>query len=69
MVCMKRRHDGTKAGLGHRFALRTIRFQRGILRVDLGLCLFEGGPWFEAGDQMLEISTGMPLLGSTIFEA
>ncbi len=44
-------------------------FQCGILRVDLGLRLRNGRARLEARNQMLGISAGMPLLGTTIFRA
>ncbi len=69
MVRVKGRHHRTKAGIGHHFGLRIVRFQRGILRVDLGLRLCERRAWSEAGNHMPGIPTRMPLHGTTIFGA
>ena len=66
---MKRHDERTKAGFGHHPGLGTVRFERGILRVDLRLRLGEGRAWLQAGDQLLDVAARMPLPGAAIFQA
>ncbi len=61
VVGMQGHHHGTKAGIGHHFGLGVVRFQRGILRVDLRLRLRKSGARFKPGNHMGDISPGMPL--------
>ena len=52
VVCVKGRHNGAKAGIGHHLGHGIVRFQRGILRVDLGLRLRNRRAWFEARNHL-----------------
>jgi hypothetical protein len=69
VIRVKGRHHGTKTGIGHHFGLWIVRFERSILRVDLGLRLCERCTRCEAGNHLPGIPTRMALHGTTIFSA
>ena len=69
MVRVERHDERTKAGLGHHPAFGIVCFERGILRVDLGLRLGEGRAGLEACDELLAIAARMPLPGRAILRA
>src|SRR5438128_370159 len=64
---MQRNHRRAEAGFGHHFRFRIVLLDRGVVRIDLGLCLGDGRARFQSRDHVRDTAARVARFRPTLF--